>query len=443
MPKIVTNLLFLFMFIILSMASIFLLIKYRENRLIHWVAIILICGALAGLQTIIEKGFLPYISTHGDIQTIKMVTIFAGVLNFIINTFPYLAILIFFLIYNGIRVNLWIISALSVPIVITFFFYTDLGTNHLNVFFVACWGALYVISSGILAIRPIWIEKERTERMYHCGNAIILFIPLLCLSIFHFSPSFYSDQLLNIIPIVSIISVIIFISLYLRGSFLGIQRKALRSVHMGTTLLQHSVKNSIGKVKLNAINIRKNVQKGSVQEIDRFVENLLNIHDELMQSISQFTTVVDDRIHLNRQLEDLSKILDEIIDMLDSHPKIKAIKDYHSVELFLDKQLVTECLVNICNNAIEAMKGEGNLHIQLEQKKSSIILIISDTGPGMSTLQLQNVCEPFYSTKHRTGKNFGLGMFHVKKIIEAHKGKLMITSKPNVGTTVKIIFNLK
>jgi len=431
------------MFISLSITGFYLLIKYRENRLILWVAIISICGALAGLQTIIEKEFLPYINSNSDLKTLEIATAFAGILNFIISTFPYLAVLIFFLIYNGIRVNIWMISALSIPLIIALIFYTDIRANSLNVLIIASWGTLYVVLSGILAVRPIWMEKERTELMYHSANAILLIVPLLCLNIFHFLPTKYSDQLLKMIPIVSIISVLMFIGLYLRGMFLGVQRKALQNVHMGAALFQHSLKNSINKVKLNAINIRENVQKDRIQELDRFVSNLLNTHDEMMQTISQITTVINDQVQMNRQNQDLSKILDEVTEMLDSFPRIHVIKNYHPVELFIDKHLITECLVNICNNAIDAMKGEGNLHIELEQRKRTIILKISDTGHGMSTMQRQSAFEPFYSTKHRTGKNYGLGMFHVRKIMDAHRGKVIITSKPNKGTIIKLIFRGK
>lgn len=439
----VTNLWVLFMFMVLSTASIYLLIKYRGNRLIYWVSIALLCGALAGMQIMMEKELLPYMSANSDIHTVKWVTIIAGILNFIVNTVLYWVVLVFFLIYNNIRVKSWLIAALSIPIVITFFFYTDLSTNRLNVFFIAGWGVFYVISSGILALRPIWIEKERTNRLYHSANAMIMYVPLVCLNIYQFLPSTYSDHVLAIIPIVNLISVLIIISLYIWGSYLGVQRKALQQVHMGTTLFQHSVKNSISKVKLNAINIRKSVHKDSIQDIDRFVDNILHIHADMMRTISQITTAVSDKIQLNRGRYDLSEMVDEVVKIIAPNHQIHIIKNVEPVELLIDKQLVTECLLNICHNAIEAMTGEGSLLVQLEQKKRAVILKISDTGHGMNTIQLQNVCEPFYSTKHRTGKNFGLGMFQVKKVMEAHNGKVIVTSKLQQGTTVRLIFKRK
>jgi signal transduction histidine kinase len=53
---------------------------------------------------------------------------------------------------------------------------------------------------------------------------------------------------------------------------------------------------------------------------------------------------------------------------------------------------------------------------------------------------MAQVFEPFYSTKGRTGKNMGLGMYYVQKVMEAHKGKVLLDSEAGKGTTVSLMF---
>lgn len=429
------------MFISMTATGIYLKVKNRESRLIFWAALIIICGGLTGLQVIVEKALLPYLSVNGEEYILRTVTIFAGILNFTINTFPYYSILIFFLFYNGYFINSkWIQWVLCVPLIITFLFQTNLQSDELNEWFVAIWGVFYVIASVILAIRPLSFEKRRAERMYHYAIAVIFLVPIACLNIYHFLPSIYSDQLLRIFPVICIFSILITLFFYIRGTFLGVKRRKLQGVHVGTTLVQHSLKNSIGKIKLNAFNIRKSLKSQQADEIDQYVENLLRTHEEMMQTISQIAYVVNDRMIIKKQMYDLSILLDEVVEMIEDHPKIHVESNYYPVQVCIDRKLVTECILNICNNAIDAMKEEGTIQINLEQKKRKIILSISDTGLGMNPIEIQNVYEPFYSTKQRTGKNFGLGMFQVKKIIDAHKGKIEIASKPGKGTTISLIF---
>ena len=103
----------------------------------------------------------------------------------------------------------------------------------------------------------------------------------------------------------------------------------------------------------------------------------------------------------------------------------------------LNVSLFEWVLENISKNAIDAMKGQGDLTYTLTNEDSKIIIEISDTGNGMSKKQQKQVFNPGFTTKKR---GWGLGLTLAKRIIEEyHQGKISLTSKVGEGTTFRIV----
>lgn len=106
-----------------------------------------------------------------------------------------------------------------------------------------------------------------------------------------------------------------------------------------------------------------------------------------------------------------------------------------------DPQQIRECLVELVQNAKDAISDDGIIKISTEKTKTDsqekVVLTISDTGHGMDEEILQRCFEPLFTQDPR---KFGLGLSIVKNIVQKHKGFIEVKSSPNVGTTVKIFF---
>lgn len=163
----------------------------------------------------------------------------------------------------------------------------------------------------------------------------------------------------------------------------------------------------------------------------------------MMAMMSKISHATSDKLGSKREMHDISVVLDEVLESVEALPNVRVEKRYVPTLLLIDRMLITECLQNICNNAVEAMWEKGSLHISLDKRTNKVLLTIRDTGRGMNSIQLQNIFEPFYSTKLRTGEHFGLGMYQVKKVVEAHKGKVEVSSTPNKGTVIVLTFPSK
>ncbi len=117
-----------------------------------------------------------------------------------------------------------------------------------------------------------------------------------------------------------------------------------------------------------------------------------------------------------------------------------------------DPKQMERVLLNLTTNARDAMPGGGSLSVLLEQRTyhhesdmpavglrpgTYAVLTVADTGMGMDRRTLQKIFEPFFSTKP-LGKGTGLGLSIAYAIVESHKGQILASSLPGVGTAFEI-----
>jgi len=104
-------------------------------------------------------------------------------------------------------------------------------------------------------------------------------------------------------------------------------------------------------------------------------------------------------------------------------------------DLKADPDRLTQVLLNLYLNAIQAMAEGGNIIVQAEKKGSSIIINVSDTGAGIPVENLNHIFDPYFTTKN---KGTGLGLAITHKIIENHNGFIQVESTENHGTTISM-----
>lgn len=101
----------------------------------------------------------------------------------------------------------------------------------------------------------------------------------------------------------------------------------------------------------------------------------------------------------------------------------------------VDSFHMERALMNLISNAIEASGRGQDVNVGTVPGKNTLTITIADQGPGMDRETMENIFTPFY-TKKKEGT--GLGMPIAKKVIDAHKGKIYVFSKPGEGTEVRI-----
>jgi len=106
--------------------------------------------------------------------------------------------------------------------------------------------------------------------------------------------------------------------------------------------------------------------------------------------------------------------------------------------MFVDCDQLHQVFLNLLNNAIDAISDGGQIEVVVKRDQEEpdfVVVRVSDTGQGIPEDRLQDIFEPFYTTK---SKGTGLGLNNAKQIVEAHGGDMEVESTVDHGTIISI-----
>ena len=175
--------------------------------------------------------------------------------------------------------------------------------------------------------------------------------------------------------------------------------------------------------------------KEVIQEMDKDVVKLRMV-TERFSSIGSTPSIQPENVFL---------VVDEAINYL--RPRISTkvemkVNGYaNNIEAMLNKPLFEWVIENVCKNAVDAMKGQGEISIDIIKESERYVFVdITDTGKGMEKSMYKKVFNPGFTTRQR---GWGLGLTLAKRIIEGyHNGKIFVkNSELGKGTTFRIVLN--
>ncbi len=107
----------------------------------------------------------------------------------------------------------------------------------------------------------------------------------------------------------------------------------------------------------------------------------------------------------------------------------------------VDPLLLQLVLMDLLKNAYQAT-SRGTVTLSLRQEGQELRLAVTDTGCGMSADVQKQIFAPFFTTKPK-GQGTGLGLTFCKRVVESHRGRILVWSKPGVGSTFTVILPKK
>lgn len=180
-------------------------------------------------------------------------------------------------------------------------------------------------------------------------------------------------------------------------------------------------------------------QKEFISTIDSLATFMLNMVNELLD----VTSIEQGEINLSKNDYDLITCINRVVYLNKSLADRKNIKINtptfpQQLIVNIDKSKIEQVLTNLLTNAIKYSFPESIVDILIHQQADEVAVSIRDHGQGIKSDELRLLFKPFQktSTQATAGeKSIGLGLFIVKRIVEAHGGKITAESILNSGTT--------
>jgi signal transduction histidine kinase len=154
---------------------------------------------------------------------------------------------------------------------------------------------------------------------------------------------------------------------------------------------------------------------------------------------------------------DLETLINECVFLLNHRFRAKKLSVKKNIEVnqtivSVDRRQMEQVLINLLNNSVDAVDSLGEITISLkkiddgsfseeDQNKERILISVEDNGTGITQDHLAKIFNPFFSTKSKI-KGTGLGLAITKAIINRHKGRIEVRSKPGEGTIFNIFLPL-
>ncbi|WP_349404157.1 sensor histidine kinase [Clostridium perfringens] len=184
-------------------------------------------------------------------------------------------------------------------------------------------------------------------------------------------------------------------------------------------------------------------------------ERLLSVKEEaerlssLVSDMQKLNKYDESSIKLKKDNVNISDIICFVIFQFSNLAKSKNIKieyEKKNINLYCDKDKITQALVNILSNAIRYSNEGSTIFIEEKLKDNKVIISIEDQGIGISEEDLKYVFERFYradKSRTRATGGTGIGLTIVKSIVSSHGGEVKLESKLGEGSKFTIILPKK
>jgi signal transduction histidine kinase len=222
-------------------------------------------------------------------------------------------------------------------------------------------------------------------------------------------------------------------------------RDRLAAVGEMAAVIAHEVKNPLAGIEVMAGLLRRKIPDApDAQVVLSDIINEAKMANAIVQEVLDFVrpirlqvehTAVTDAVQGAIQLADSKGKRGNVavnVAITEGLPQINA-----------DQHQITQVFTNLLMNAYEAMGGKGRVTISAEviriedggDGREAVLVEFDDNGPGIPPDVAEKVFDPFFTTK---AQGSGLGLAIVRKIVDAHDGRIDLRTTPGQGTTIRV-----
>ncbi|MDF1527189.1 MAG: PEP-CTERM system histidine kinase PrsK [bacterium] len=196
----------------------------------------------------------------------------------------------------------------------------------------------------------------------------------------------------------------------------------------------HDLKNLASKLSMMLQNFPDNYDNPD------FRKDALNLISQSVDKINLMTHRVSqlrEEPEVSSETGDLTKVVQRSVSEFDFPPGISIMEEYGDCSLAsFDGDQISKVVTNLVLNAVESISGVGTVCVKTFEENGWAIIEATDDGSGMDDQFIaHSLFRPFKTTK---GSGLGIGLYQCRIIVEAHGGRISVSSRPGKGSTFKV-----
>jgi len=206
--------------------------------------------------------------------------------------------------------------------------------------------------------------------------------------------------------------------------------------------LAHEIRNPLGLIRSYIFILDRHSQKEEDKHAVSVIDESVQRINGLIESLLSFSRLSKEEYRIFK----IKKMVDNIVSLENKrikNKKIDIIIDIpEELEFNSNEEILKMCIMNIFNNSIDSFEDNFNNQITIKSKiidECHLNIKIIDNGIGIDEKDLENVFNPFFTTKK---DGTGLGLYIISNELTRIDGKIKIESEKNIGTTIDVIIPL-
>jgi PAS domain S-box-containing protein len=222
----------------------------------------------------------------------------------------------------------------------------------------------------------------------------------------------------------------------------GLYRSAMKAARARDDVLgivAHDLRNPLQVIAIDASGLRRNPDQ-SMKEIGDEIDGAARRMNRLIQDLLDVTRIEAGQLSVKPSRFPVRELIEDTIlsqEVLASAAgvQIRSATAEAVPDVMADRDRILQVLENLIGNALKFTPTGGEITLGAEARGGEVEFSVRDTGSGIPSVQLPHVFDRFWQASDRKRHGAGLGLAIVKGIVEAHGGKVRVTSIPGQGST--------
>jgi signal transduction histidine kinase len=222
---------------------------------------------------------------------------------------------------------------------------------------------------------------------------------------------------------------------------LAVRQERLSTAGRLAAEIAHQIKNPLGIITNAAFCLKRAAQEGeaAVDEQIQIIREEVERADQIITELMGYAQLAEGKVEKLDVAEELDAAVQEVFPPAAKY-QVAIHKEYAEAlpSLLMQKRHLSGVLVNLLQNAREAMHGRGAINISAQcGENDSVRILIADTGPGIPPDMMDKIFQAYFTTRE---KGTGLGLAIVKHNTEMYGGAVQVESEIGKGTRFVLEF---